>query len=954
MTIIENILGTNYKRIVTEDGEIFLNTSIGSDREEYERIIAESNSDDVRIDNISPLDRNYKEMKRKAEGFFARTVNPDLDDSEAPTDDQDDDIDEVPTPDLDESEVPTDDQDDEFEEIPDSDLDEPERARRRIEREVPTDDQDDEFEEIPDSDLDEPERARRRIERAVRRKIRNHSKGLKIAAAVALLATIAGIGYSCSRKNNTTKKQQADNSSKTRTTEEILQAMYTNKGISETINYAFSNNEVAKEFYTTLYETLNTLNLNASKDSFVNGADKESNTAMRFTYKEVMSAMLALNDYSDEDLYKIFGDTELNKQELVENYQNFVNKMIIYSMNAISPSGVDRLIKDEGNKTLVKLFDSAIATFNRNVNHENADRIIRYFDYYVIQTQTKNVYDKDISSINTYNSSEFESYKANTSDKKPLNDKTSDYVRHLVINMVQGYMNANSQGDYKAYRIVSSNPANFDKLFTNDYYAQVQKGTNMEDYYDKENDKDLSIVETAGCTTEKVIEHIESLVDGLSKVQKSQRERLTSLSAELIDAKKDSLADLVIDGLTADEKEQIAADKKGKDIIAKYSDIITVESDAIRFFLGDGFKRFEEKTFNYGDVNEKTVYNDFAELFNNRIRGYSKVSTDNKNVDSIGESREQTRTETKTETKEVSESELSSEERASVEKQKEEIDNKTYQVTIGDKTFDQGEASRAAKKGWDDATDYAVKETGSYKHGQIINKINPDYPSVVPVDETLFDIATNTYAFNGTKITSSDSQIQARLASDIAKFGNSTYSDAYKEGWLQGIEQVLSSAVSQGAIVRSEAEELYKQAQQAASEKNEKENTENNNDKNDDAKVSTDRESEVEIIDDLEVQDVDNVENVEKVVEEKTVESKTEETVQSSEVIDTLEVYDVDSDDIMNPTIVDSMDGIEIYDVDVDGYNIEEYWEEHEDEYYALTDEEFVEESDKVLSKSMN
>ena len=30
-------------------------------------------------------------MKRKAEGFFARSVNPDLDNSEAPTDDQDDD-----------------------------------------------------------------------------------------------------------------------------------------------------------------------------------------------------------------------------------------------------------------------------------------------------------------------------------------------------------------------------------------------------------------------------------------------------------------------------------------------------------------------------------------------------------------------------------------------------------------------------------------------------------------------------------------------------------------------------------------------------------------------------------------------------------------------------------------------------------------------------------------------
>ena len=233
------------------------------------------------------------------------------------------------------------------------------------------------------------------------------------------------------------------------------------------------------------------------------------------------------------------------------------------------------------------------------------------------------------------------------------------------------------------------------------------------------------------------------------------------------------------------------------------------------------------------------------------------------------------------------------------------------------------------------------KRTGSYKHGDIINRVNPEYPSVVPVDETLFDIAVNSYAFNGTAINSSDSQIQARLASDIAKFGNSEYTDAYKEGWLQGIEQVLSSAISQGAIVRSEAEELYKQAQQAAAEKNSnKASSETSN---------QDTTEEIEVIDELEVYDADE-ERIDEMPQK--TESDTEE-----EVIDKLEVYDVDSDDIMNPTIADSIDGIEIYDVDVDGYNVEEYFEEHGDAYYALSDDEFaseLEETSKVLTKGMN
>ena len=36
--------------------------------------------------------------------------------------------------------------------------------------------------------------------------------------------------------------------------------------------------------------------------------------------------------------------------------------------------------------------------------------------------------------------------------------------------------------------------------------------------------------------------------------------------------------------------------------------------------------------------------------------------------------------------------------------------------------------------------------------------------------------------------------------------------EAYKSGWLNGINQKLNSAVSQGAITRKEAEDLYKEA----------------------------------------------------------------------------------------------------------------------------------------------
>ena len=119
---------------------------------------------------------------------------------------------------------------------------------------------------------------------------------------------------------------------------------------------------------------------------------------------------------------------------------------------------------------------------------------------------------------------------------------------------------------------------------------------------------------------------------------------------------------------------------------------------------------------------------------------------------------------------------------------------------------------------------------GAYSYHEIYNKINPDAISVVPNQNTLVDIAQSAYAFEDVTITSSDSQIQARLSKDFNNFKNNVTSDfallgAYKDGWMAGIEQELSSAITQGKITKSEAKRLYEEAKKQVEEKNKQDNT---------------------------------------------------------------------------------------------------------------------------------
>ena len=826
MIKILRLSGTRLVKIIDGNSEYFLDLEDNDDYNVYEQLI--DGDSEFSIKTVNKSNDNYDELLNEANAYMLSRagVNPDQDYASNPStaDDAMDDQHQDPA--------------EEQGGIPFSADDQPVN-------EPPVDDV------IVDEDelLDDDER---KLLNRIKRSVSAHKKGVVITSAVVAAAVLAGgAGFAIAKNaKNTSKlsqKASASDASEKHSDENILEVLVKNKGLDKAIEEVFKDNAAAKEFYGTLYTALHNFNLNASGADFVLNKDKDSNSALRFTYEEIMSAMLALNDYSEEELYQIFGNTELKKEKLVEDYQSFLEKVIIYSMNGKKALGVDKLVRNSSNKILVRQFESAISAFNQNVNSDNANRIIKYFDYYIADTSNHYVFDKDIFAINNMDSKVFENFKNSGLNRYELDNTSSNYVRNLCIKMVSGFRFANSQGDYKKYRTLNLDSANFDELFSSNKGSHVRKGGSLEDYFvagDSDNSEIKSsmmpIVDTLGCSDNLVYEHLESIVNSLKSIQDKQNSRQQLLSGELIDLDEFDLADAVLDGLSSSEKSQIESKESTKKLAIKYADIITVQNDAIKLLLNKYFSEFESKTFEYNhklldQTGKETLnFNDLDELFNNRIRGYTKVADDNKSVEKgdSSQTRESVTTRTTTNTEKVDKKDLTQEEKKEAEKQEKEIDKNTYQVTINGKTFDSGDKSRAAKQGYDDAVKYANAEVGSYSHADIVWVINSEKSVVINTDETLFDIAVNTYAFKGVAITSSDSQIQARLASDLAKFKNNNnagLASSYEEGWLGAINQILSTAVNKGAIVRSEAEAEY---QKALEEANKKDNDNNNNNNN--------------------------------------------------------------------------------------------------------------------------
>lgn len=317
----------------------------------------------------------------------------------------------------------------------------------------------------------------------------NKKKAAKIAIGVAAgvlgAAGIAAAVTSCNKNTNKNKNEES-----------------TNKSFESLMN-SMKKDDERRVFAENVFSVTEALNSKAlDKDVFALEEDGEA--TLHFTYDEVAAAKLVLNNYTSEEMYKIFGTDEIDTNDIMVKYQSFTTKMSLYAMNGKAPSGVASLISNEANRTWFEKIENSIVEFNKAPNSTNADKVIRTFAYF-------------------YN------HGINGSDGIENDEATLSCVKNLAFNMIRGYRDANGEKDYQQYLVVSTTPGSFDDQYRTNKESQVQKGERLSDH--------IKIAESGPCTIQNVRSHIESLVERLAtgrienkdKKEKSSRPSYTEI-----------------------------------------------------------------------------------------------------------------------------------------------------------------------------------------------------------------------------------------------------------------------------------------------------------------------------------------------------------------------------------------------------------------------------------------
>ena len=306
-----------------------------------------------------------------------------------------------------------------------------------------------------------------------------------VAAGVLGAAGIAAAVTSCNKNTNKNKNEES-----------------TNKSFESLMN-SMKKDDERRVFAENVFSVTEALNSKAL-DKNVFALEEDGEATLHFTYDEVAAAKLVLNNYTSEEMYKIFGTDEIDTNDIMVKYQSFTTKMSLYAMNGKAPSGVASLISNEANRTWFEKIENSIVEFNKAPNSTNADKVIRTFAYF-------------------YN------HGINGSDGIENDEATLSCVKNLAFNMICGYRDANGEKDYQQYLVVSTEPGSFDDQYRTNKESQVQKGERLSDH--------IKIAESGPCTIQNVRSHIESLVERLAtgrienkdKKEKSSRPSYTEI-----------------------------------------------------------------------------------------------------------------------------------------------------------------------------------------------------------------------------------------------------------------------------------------------------------------------------------------------------------------------------------------------------------------------------------------
>ena len=450
----------------------------------------------------------------------------------------------------------------------------------------------------------------------------------KVAVGVLAGAAVAGAAVGIAHLVNANVAKNSEKKTSTETDAELL------------IN-KLKDGTLAKEEYTKVYNFVENFNKLASQDGNFRLAADGSNY-LEISAEEALYTSFVLNGYSADQITEILGTKQVSYDTIVKAYQSVCEKIKVYDMNAVIPSGLELLINDQTGKDLYASTEKEVINFNQKVNNESvsledsdelmltiknnfvnnsvADSVNPAVAY--IATQSVQGY-MDANANNdqflTYNSTienaegitnaeELSSVAKTIADKNYLAN-----VQTSVKTAIDGH-NASVTAKLSDERTALINALK--KNGSNDLVSQIERGTDItsledkitalggdiSDLYDKY-EKEVNSINPSGISADDIIEEINenatSVKTGDLKVLKENRIR-EAMELEKEEEKEDTSSN-------TSSNEGVSSDYSSSDTSSSAGD--SENSNSSEELTSDNEKFVEEENATYEDANE--VANDF-------------------------------------------------------------------------------------------------------------------------------------------------------------------------------------------------------------------------------------------------------------------------------------------------------------------------------------------------------
>ena len=282
------------------------------------------------------------------------------------------------------------------------------------------------------------------------------SLGKKAAIAAGAVGLASAIGVGGVAGYNHFKNRDDANTIETQTDENTL----TKPDMEgQTWDYYIENaiDSTQKQFYTTLGNWLTNFNNSTSWMSRTNNDGQSS--IFGLTAKEGASLMLRFNEYTDEEMVTICNGMNINADEIMEESNHAIEKLITYYTISGTPTGIEALFNDAHDKEVIQAFEQHHQQVMNATDEDEKESLMQaekqmFYDYFNSDVEGKETKaeaastsyllrtilpaDTIISQLNRYHDTEA-IYKIGSSE--PINVTTSLFGEQMMCQFVTGWEN---------------------------------------------------------------------------------------------------------------------------------------------------------------------------------------------------------------------------------------------------------------------------------------------------------------------------------------------------------------------------------------------------------------------------------------------------------------------------------------------------------------------------------